>query len=167
MAEVAGWFFDRRWIDAPPRPGKYGGAFSHGAVPSVHPYILLNYEAKPRDVMTLAHELGHGVHQKLSGVQGVLQADTPLTTAETASVFGEMLVFQSLMARETSPQVRLGDADAEDRGLVRDRLPPDQHEPLRARDPHGPARRGRADRRALRRAVAGARSAPCSATASR
>ena len=108
MAEVAGWFFDRRWIDAPPRPGKYGGAFSHGAVPSVHPYILLNYDAKPRDVMTLAHELGHGVHQKLSGVQGVLQADTPLTTAETASVFGEMLVFQSMMAQESSPQVRLG-----------------------------------------------------------
>ncbi len=108
MAEVAGMFFDRNWIDAPPRPGKYGGAFSHGAVPSVHPYILLNYDAKPRDVMTLAHELGHGVHQKLSGAQGLLQADTPLTTAETASVFGEMLVFNSLMERETSPQVRLG-----------------------------------------------------------
>lgn len=108
MAEIAGWFFERRWIDAPPRPGKYGGAFSHGTVPSAHPYILLNYEARPRDVMTLAHELGHGVHQKLAGVQGLLQADTPLTTAETASVFGEMLVFQDLMARETDPQVRLG-----------------------------------------------------------
>ncbi len=108
MAEVAGWFFDRRWIDAPSRPGKYGGAFSHGVTPSVHPYILLNYDAKPRDVMTLAHELGHGVHQKLSGVQGLLQADTPLTTAETASVFGEMLVFQSMMRAEASPQVRLG-----------------------------------------------------------
>lgn len=108
MAEVAQWFFDGRWIDAPPRPGKMGGAFSHGAVPSVHPYILLNYEGRPRDVMTLAHELGHGVHQKLSGVQGVLQADTPLTTAETASVFGEMLVFQDLMARESDPAVRLG-----------------------------------------------------------
>ncbi len=108
LAEIAGWFFDRRWIDAPPRPGKYGGAFSAGVVPSVHPYILLNYDAKPRDVMTLAHELGHGVHQKLSGVQGLLQADTPLTTAETASVFGEMLVFQDMMARETDPAVRLG-----------------------------------------------------------
>jgi oligoendopeptidase F len=85
-----------------------GGAFSHGTVPSMHPYILLNYEARPRDVMTLAHELGHGVHQKLAGVQGVLQARTPLTTAETASVFGEMLVFQDLMARESDPQVRLG-----------------------------------------------------------
>jgi oligoendopeptidase F len=108
MADVAAMFFERNWIDAPPRPGKYGGAFSHGAVPSIHPYILLNYDAKPRDVMTLAHELGHGVHQKLSGVQGLLQADTPLTTAETASVFGEMLVFNSLMGREQSPQVRLG-----------------------------------------------------------
>ncbi len=108
LAEIAGWFFERRWIDAPPRPGKYGGAFSAGVTPSTHPYILLNYEARPRDVMTLAHELGHGVHQKLSGVQGLLQADTPLTTAETASVFGEMLVFQDLMARETDPAVRLG-----------------------------------------------------------
>ena len=108
MAEVAGWFFDGRWIDAPSRPGKMGGAFSSSTVPSVHPYILLNYEAKPRDVMTLAHELGHGVHQKLSGVQGVLQADTPLTTAETASVFGEMLVFQDLLARESDPATRLG-----------------------------------------------------------
>ena len=108
MAEVAGWFFDKHWIDAPPRPGKYGGAFSHGVTPSAHPYILLNYDAKPRDVMTLAHELGHGVHQKLAGVQGLLQADTPLTTAETASVFGEMLVFQSMMRAEPSPQVRLG-----------------------------------------------------------
>lgn len=108
LAEIAGWFFERHWIDAPPRPGKYGGAFSASVVPSVHPYILLNYEAKPRDVMTLAHELGHGVHQKLSGIQGLLQADTPLTTAETASVFGEMLVFQAMMARETDPAVRLG-----------------------------------------------------------
>lgn len=108
LAEVAGWFFDGRWIDAPPRPGKMGGAFSSGTVPSVHPYILLNYEGKPRDVMTLAHELGHGVHQKLAGVQGVLLAGTPLTTAETASVFGEMLVFQDLMAKESDPAVRLG-----------------------------------------------------------
>jgi oligoendopeptidase F len=108
MAEMAGWFFERRWIDAPPRPGKMGGAFSHGTVPSAHPYILLNYDAKPRDVMTLAHELGHGVHQTLAARQGVLMADTPLTTAETASVFGEMLVFQDLMARETEPATRLG-----------------------------------------------------------
>ncbi len=107
MAEIVELFFERRWVDAAVRPGKRGGAFSHGVVPSVHPYILLNYEARPRDVMTLAHELGHGVHQKVSGVQGVLQADTPLTTAETASVFGEMLVFQEMMSRERDPRVRL------------------------------------------------------------
>jgi len=107
MAEIAAMFFERRWIDAAVRPDKQGGAFSHRAVPSIHPYVLMNYEARPRDVMTLAHELGHGVHQKLSGAQGMLLADTPLTTAETASVFGEMLVFQDLMARETDPKVRL------------------------------------------------------------
>ena len=107
MAGIAGDFFTKRWIDAAVRPGKRGGAFSHGVVPSVHPYVLVNFEGRPRDVMTLAHELGHGVHQKLSGVQGLLQADTPLTTAETASVFGEMLVFQELMSRESNPAVRL------------------------------------------------------------
>ena len=107
LSDIAAMFFDRRWIDAAIRPGKRGGAFSAGTVPSVHPYILMNYEARPRDVMTLAHELGHGVHQKLSGVQGLLQADTPLTTAETASVFGEMLVFQDLLAREDDPKIRL------------------------------------------------------------
>ena len=108
LAEIAGWFFERRWIDAAVKPGKMGGAFSAGTVPSVHPYVLMNYEGRPRDVMTLAHELGHGVHQKLAGIQGMLQAHTPLTTAETASVFGEMLVFQDLMAKETDPAVRLG-----------------------------------------------------------
>ena len=107
MREVAGLFFERHWIDAAIRPGKTGGAFSAGVTPSVHPYILMNYDARPRDVMTLAHELGHGIHQKLSTVQGILQADTPLTTAETASVFGEMLVFQSLMAQEKNERARL------------------------------------------------------------
>ena len=107
MAEIAGWFFERHWIDAAIRPGKIGGAYSAGTVPSVHPYVLLNYEARPRDVMTVAHELGHGVHQALSREQGMLQMHTPLTTAETASVFGEMLVFQDLMRRESDPQVRL------------------------------------------------------------
>ncbi|MCX6032861.1 MAG: M3 family oligoendopeptidase [Chloroflexi bacterium] len=107
MAELAGLFFDKSWIDAAVRPGKLGGAFSAATTPSVHPYILMNYEARPRDVMTLAHELGHGIHQKLAGGQGLLQADTPLTTAETASVFGEMLVFQDLLSRESDPQVRL------------------------------------------------------------
>jgi oligoendopeptidase F len=97
MGEIAGRFFTGRWIDAPPTAGKRGGAFSHGAVPSAHPYILMNYTGKVRDVQTLAHELGHGIHQYLSRDQGVFHADTPLTTAETASVFGEMLVFRRLM----------------------------------------------------------------------
>jgi oligoendopeptidase F len=99
-------FFDARWIDAPPRPGKAPGAFAHPTVPSAHPYLLLNYHGKTRDVMTLAHELGHGVHQLLAAPQGQLMADTPLTLAETASVFGEMLTFQALLKRETDPEKR-------------------------------------------------------------
>ncbi len=97
MAEIADSFFEKGWIDAPTRPGKSPGAFAHPTVPSVHPYVLLNYMGKPRDVMTLAHELGHGVHQVLAGGQGALMASTPLTLAETASVFGEMLTFRSLL----------------------------------------------------------------------
>ena len=97
MAEIAGRFFERNWIDAPVRAGKAPGAFAHPTVPSVHPYVLLNYMGKPRDVMTLAHELGHGVHQVLAGEQGALMAQTPLTLAETASVFGEMLTFRTLL----------------------------------------------------------------------
>jgi oligoendopeptidase F len=107
LGRIARAFMDRRWIDAAPAPGKRGGAYSHGTVPSVHPYIFLNYEGTPRDVMTLAHELGHGAHQYLARRQGLLLADTPLTTAETASVFGEMLTFQSLLAREPDPAARL------------------------------------------------------------
>ncbi len=107
MGEIAGYFFDRHWIDAPVAPGKRGGAFSHGAVPSAHPYVLMNYTGKVRDVQTLAHELGHGVHQYLARQQGLLHADTPLTTAETASVFGEMLVFQRLIQQEDNPQNKL------------------------------------------------------------
>lgn len=106
MAEIAGRFFDRDWIDAPVRPGKAPGAFAHPTVPSVHPYVLLNYQGKPRDVMTLAHELGHGVHQVLAGGQGALMAATPLTLAETASVFGEMLTFRSLLDRTADPRER-------------------------------------------------------------
>jgi len=105
--EVIRRFFDEKWIDAELRPGKRGGAFSSSAVPSVHPYILMNYTDKMRDVMTLAHELGHGLHQYLARGVGYLQCDTPLTTAETASVFGEMLTFQQLLRREAEPQVRL------------------------------------------------------------
>jgi oligoendopeptidase F len=99
MADIARRFFDRNWIDAPTRPGKAPGAFAHPTVPSAHPYVLLNYMGKPRDVMTLAHELGHGVHQVLASQQGALMASTPLTLAETASVFGEMLTFRSLLER--------------------------------------------------------------------
>jgi len=106
MAEIARSFFDKNWIDAPVRPGKAPGAFAHPTVPSVHPYVLLNYLGKPRDVMTLAHELGHGVHQVLAGGQGALMASTPLTLAETASVFGEMLTFRSLLDRTTDKRER-------------------------------------------------------------
>jgi oligoendopeptidase F len=100
-------FFDKRWIDAEVRPGKRGGAFSSSTVPSVHPYILMSFTDKVRDVMTLAHELGHGLHQYLSRQQGYLQCDTPLTTAEMASVFGEMLTFQRLQALYPEPRLRL------------------------------------------------------------
>ncbi|HEX3861030.1 MAG TPA: M3 family oligoendopeptidase [Stellaceae bacterium] len=106
MAEVGERFFTSQWIDAPVRPGKSPGAFAHPTVPAAHPYLLLNYQGKQRDVMTLAHELGHGVHQVLAAAQGPLMADTPLTLAETASVFGEMLTFRALLARETEPARR-------------------------------------------------------------
>ncbi|MEX2200482.1 MAG: M3 family oligoendopeptidase [Dongiaceae bacterium] len=106
LAAVGERFFGGGWIDVPPRPGKAPGAFAHPTVPSAHPYLLLNWHGKTRDVMTLAHELGHGVHQILAAGQGPLMADTPLTLAETASVFGEMLTFQSLLARETDPKKR-------------------------------------------------------------
>jgi len=100
LAEVGRRFFDNPWIDAPVRAGKSPGAFAHPTVPSAHPYLLLNYQGRARDVMTLAHELGHGVHQVLAGRQGYLMAATPLTLAETASVFGEMLTFQALLRAE-------------------------------------------------------------------
>ena len=106
MAAIARSFFDNNWIDAPTRPGKAPGAFAHPTVPSAHPYVLLNYQGKTRDVMTLAHELGHGVHQVLAAKQGPLMASTPLTLAETASVFGEMLTFQALLAKTTDPKKR-------------------------------------------------------------
>ncbi|GAA5521281.1 M3 family oligoendopeptidase [Aliifodinibius salicampi] len=107
MGDIAGKFFKQRWIDAAIKPGKRGGAYSASTVPSVHPYVFMNYDGKIRDVQTLAHELGHGVHQYLSREQGALQANTPLTTAETASVFGEMLVFQRLMSRLADPKEKL------------------------------------------------------------
>ena len=106
MANVAARFFDESWIDARPREGKDSGAFSHPVVPSAHPYIMMNFHGKARDVMTLAHELGHGVHQVLAAEQGALMADTPLTTAETASVFGEMLTFRKMVDNEPDPARR-------------------------------------------------------------
>ena len=106
MAGIAAKFFDNGWIDAPVRPGKSPGAFAHPTVPSAHPYVLLNYQGKSRDVMTLAHELGHGVHQVLAAQQGPLLSQTPLTLAETASVFGEMLTFQALLKGATDARER-------------------------------------------------------------
>jgi oligoendopeptidase F len=106
MARIAERFFTDRWIDAPVRPGKAPGAFSHPTTPSAHPYVLMNYQGKPRDVMTLAHELGHGVHQVLAARNGPLMAPTPLTLAETASVFGEMLTFKRLLAETKSAKQR-------------------------------------------------------------
>jgi oligoendopeptidase F len=106
MASIAERFFTDRWIDAPAREGKSPGAFAHPTVPSAHPYVLLNYQGKPRDVMTLAHELGHGVHQVLAAPNGPLMAPTPLTLAETASVFGEMLTFKKLLAETTDKKQR-------------------------------------------------------------
>lgn len=106
MADLAAPFFDRGWIDAGVKPGKAPGAFAHPTVTEVHPYVMLNYLGKPRDVMTLAHELGHGVHQRLAAPQGEMLASTPLTLAETASVFGEMLTFRKLLAQAAGPAER-------------------------------------------------------------
>jgi oligoendopeptidase F len=106
MAELAEPFFDKGWIDAGVKPGKAPGAFAHPTVTDVHPYVMLNYLGKTRDVMTLAHELGHGVHQRLAAGQGELLSRTPLTLAETASVFGEMLTFRKLLDAETDPVKR-------------------------------------------------------------
>ncbi len=107
MGRIADRFFEEKWIDAAIAPGKRGGAYSASTVPSVHPYVFMNYDGQVRDVQTLAHELGHGVHQYLSRKQGVLQSGTPLTTAETASVFGEMLVFQKLLASLDNPDEKM------------------------------------------------------------
>ena len=108
LASVAGEFFERRWIDAPPRPGKQPGAFCMYTVPSVHPYVLLNYTARRSDVLILAHELGHGLHAYLSRPQGVFHQGTPLTLAETASVFGETVTFGRLLEAASTPESRLG-----------------------------------------------------------
>ena len=112
MAETAAAFFDRKWIDAGVKPGKTSGAFAHPVVPSVHPYVLVNYTGNLRDVETVAHELGHGAHQVLAAEKGYFNSDTPLTLAETASVFGEMLVFQDLLEKLDSHEKKLGLAAA-------------------------------------------------------
>lgn len=106
LAEVAAPFFNSGWIDAPTGDGKLSGAFAHPTVPSAHPYLMLNYLGRSRDIMTLAHELGHGVHQRLAADQGPILANTPLTLAETASVFGEMLTFRHLLNNTTDPKQR-------------------------------------------------------------
>ncbi len=106
LGKLGKQFFDKYWIDAAIRPGKAPGAFAHPCVPSVHPYLLVNFQGKARDVMTLAHELGHGVHQVLAAKQGGLLADTALTLAETASVFGEQLTFREMLRREKNPERR-------------------------------------------------------------
>ena len=106
MADLAQPFFEKGWIDAGVKPGKAPGAFAHPTVTEVHPYVMLNYLGKPRDVMTLAHELGHGVHQVLAAGQGELLSHTPLTLAETASVFGEMLTFRRLLANAANDAER-------------------------------------------------------------
>ena len=106
LAEVASPFFNSGWIDAPTGEGKLSGAFAHPTVPSAHPYLMLNYLGRSRDIMTLAHELGHGVHQRLAAEQGPILANTPLTLAETASVFGEMLTFRHLLNNTTDPKQR-------------------------------------------------------------
>ena len=106
LAGIGRRFFDNDWIDVPVRNGKSPGAFAHPTVPGAHPYLLLNYQGKARDVMILAHELGHGVHQVLAGGQGLLMAETPLTLAETASVFGEQLTFRALLDGESEPERR-------------------------------------------------------------
>ncbi|ODT67143.1 MAG: oligoendopeptidase F [Pelagibacterium sp. SCN 63-23] len=106
LAEVARPFFNSGWIDAPAGNGKRSGAFAHPTVPSAHPYLMLNYLGRTRDIMTLAHELGHGVHQRLAAAQGPILANTPLTLAETASVFGEMLTFRALLEKTTDPRQR-------------------------------------------------------------
>jgi oligoendopeptidase F len=107
IASIASRFFAGDWIDAELRPGKQGGAFCAATLPSVHPYVLMSYTGEPRDVMTLAHELGHGVHDVLAKDCGLLEQQAPLTAAETASVFGEMLVFRALMREESDPRARL------------------------------------------------------------
>ena len=141
IAAIAGRFFDNGWIDAAPRPGKDSGAFCHPTVPSVHPYVLLNFYGRPRDVTTLAHELGHGVHQVLAAEQGTLLSDTPLTLAETASVFGEMLVFRALLDGPGRSRAAAEAAGQQGRGHAQHRGPANGLPRVRAARSPGTARR--------------------------
>lgn len=106
MAAIGKKFFDNNWIDVAPKEGKEGGAYAHPAVPSAHPYLMLNFMGSSGDVMTLAHELGHGVHQYLARKQGLLKSETPITLAETASIFGEMMTFKYMLKHEKDPKQR-------------------------------------------------------------
>ena len=126
LAELAEPFFTDGWIDAAVKEGKSPGAFAHPTVVDVHPYVMLNYLGKPRDVMTLAHELGHGVHQRLAASQGELLSNTPLTLAETASVFGEMLTFQQASGRRPRYQCPQGVIGWQGRGHDQHRYPADR-----------------------------------------
>ena len=161
MAEIAARFFEQHWIDAQPRPGKDSGAFCHPVVPSAHPYMLMNFYGRPRDVTTLAHELGHGVHQVLAAGQGTLMADTPLTSAESASVFGEMLVFRALLDQREGRGPASADAGRQGREHAEHGGPTDRVPRVRA------ARARRSAARANWRSSASARSGcRCSAKAS-
>ena len=151
---IARRFFDERWIDAPVRPGKAPGAFAHPTVPSAHPYVLLNYQGKPRDVMTLAHELGHGVHQVLAAPNGALMAPTPLTLAETASVFGEMLTFRRLLDETADPVQRKAMLAAKVEDMINTVVRQIAFYTFE-RKVHHRAPQGRADRRAARRDLDG------------
>ena len=140
-ATLAQEFFDRRWIDAEPRQGKRGGAYCASPSPRLHPYVLTSYLGTPRDTMTLAHELGHGLHGMLARKQTLFNYHSTLPLAETASVFGEMMVFDRLVKREADPTRPPGPGVPEDRGRLRHRLPPERPDPLRAGSLRG-ARRG-------------------------
>ena len=149
LAGIVDRFIDESWIDAPVRPGKRGGAFAAGVSPNHHPYVLLNWTSKTRDVATLAHELGHGVHFYLAREQGIFHQIRQLTLAETASVFGETVTSNRLLSMIDDPNERFA-LLASSLRLDRHRVPSDRHEPLRACRAHRPSHRGRTQRRTVR-----------------
>ena len=160
-------FFDDEWIDGPVRPDKRTGAFCATTVPGVHPYILMNYTGDRRSILTLAHELGHGLHGVLAQPLGLFNSSTPLTTAETASVFGEALTFERLLADEDDPRRRLDLLAGPDRGRDRDDVPADRDEPVRARRAHRAPRRRASSRPSGSASCGSRRRRRCSATPSR